>query len=146
MVVTALADSLVQENADAMDELVYETLATYFNVLEKTGYLADNHTYNLLVLLFYKEYIFNDYRGYLTKEDYKLIEKALDCLYGNTCLIPYPDYLKMGKLHLGEATELACRLKTLEDTEVLKEMQKTEILPESDIVIIKQEFDEQSTD
>ena len=26
----------------------------------------------------------------------------------------------MGKLHLGEITELACRVKTLEETEVIK--------------------------
>lgn len=49
-----------------------------------------------------------------------MIERALNCLFGSTCLIPYPDYLKMGKLHLGEITELGCRVKTLENTNVIK--------------------------
>ena len=35
---------------------------------------------------------------------------ALDCLFGSTCLIPYPDYLKMGKLHLGDMTEVSQRI------------------------------------
>jgi hypothetical protein len=64
--------------------------------------------------------VYCDYRGLLSKDDYRLIEKALDCLYGSTCLIPYPDYLKMNKLHLGEMTEMAQRVKTLEDTDVVK--------------------------
>ena len=134
--------SRVLKDADVMDEVAYEALSTYFNVLEKTGYLADEHVYKLLVLLFYKDFVFNDYRGYLTREDYSLIEKALDCLYGNTCLISYPDYLKMGKLHLGEATEFACRLKAIEDTEVLKEMNPVDIAPDSDVIIVHQDLDE----
>lgn len=115
-----------------MDEVVYEALSTYFNVLEKTGYLADEHIYKLLVLLFYKDFVFNDFRGYLTKEDYSLIEKALDCLYGNTCLISYPDYLKMGKLYLGAVSELACRVKDLENTEVVKAVDPSTIVTSED--------------
>jgi hypothetical protein len=64
--------------------------------------------------------VFHDYRGLLEKEDYMVIEKALNCLFGSSCLIPYPDYLKMNKLHLGEMTELAQRVKVIEDTPVLK--------------------------
>jgi hypothetical protein len=64
--------------------------------------------------------VYHDYRGLLSKADYSLIEQALNCLYGSTCLIPYPDYLKMGKLHLGEMTEMAQRIKRAEDTEVVK--------------------------
>ena len=73
-----------------------------------------------MVLIFYYHLIYNDYRGYIKKEDYHTIEKALNCLYGTNCLIPYPDYLKMGKLHLGEMTEMAQRIKRAEDTEVVK--------------------------
>jgi hypothetical protein len=42
----------------------------------------------------------------------------------------------MGKLHIGSITELAHRLKTLEDTEVLKPMETEN--PESDIDIIEE--------
>jgi len=74
----------------------------------------------LLILSFYRDFILNDYRGLLSGEDYHTIESALNCLWGSSCLIPYPDYLKMGKLHLGEITEMAHRLKTVEEEPVLK--------------------------
>ena len=74
----------------------------------------------LLILCFYRDFTLQDYRGLINKDDYHLIEKALDCLYGSTCLIPYPDYLKMGKLHLGEMTEVLERVKKVEDTKVVK--------------------------
>ena len=105
-----------------MDRIVYNALCSYYNALEKTGYMAHSHAEKLLVLIFIRDFVYNDYRGIISKDDYHLIERALDCLYGSTCLIPYPDYLKMGKLHLGETTELAERLKQLENTEVFKPM------------------------
>lgn len=70
------------------------------------------------------------------------IERALNCLFGANCLIPYPDYLKMGKLKLGEMTELAQRVKTLEDTNVMKVMHNAEYDPEtcqSDIIFVPEE-------
>lgn len=67
-----------------------------------------------------------------------LIEKALDCLYGSTCLIPYPDYLKMGKLHLGEMTELVQRIENLENTNVLKAFD-ADSEGNSDIIIVSSE-------
>jgi hypothetical protein len=70
---------------------------------------------SLLVLNFFYELIYHDYRGYIRNEDYHVIEQALNCLYGTNCLIPYPDYLKMGKLHLGEMTEVLARTKKVED-------------------------------
>ena len=82
--------------------------------------MPDIHAQKLLLLLFYRDFCYHDYKGLLSKEDYHLIEKALDCLWGSSCLIPYPDYLKMGRLHLGDMTEISHRIKTLEDTKVLK--------------------------
>ena len=96
----------------------------------------------LLVLSFYRDFVFGDYRGILSREDYCCIEQALDCLYGSTCLIPYPDYLKMGKLHLGEMTEMAHRVKTLEGTDVLKLIHNIESAEgdiQTDIVVIAED-------
>ena len=107
-------------HVDVMDEIVYSALNKYYDVLGKTGYLPDSTVRKLLLLSFYKDFVFSDYRGLLSKEDYYLIERALNCLYGSDCLIPYPDYLKMGRLHLGEMTEMAHRVKVLEETPVLK--------------------------
>ena len=121
-----------------MDEIVYEALSKYFHALEIHGYMSKTHSIKLLVLSFFKDFVFQDYRGILTRKDYCLIERALDCLYGTSCLIPYPDYLKMGKLHLGEMTEMAQRVKTLEDTDVVKVMHDFENADnvQSDVMIV----------
>lgn len=103
-----------------MDEILYEALTKYYHSLELKGYISSTHSVKLLILCFLRDFVFHDYRGVLGKEDYCLIERALDCIYGSSCLIPYPDYLKMGKLHLGEMTELSQRVKILEDTDVVK--------------------------
>lgn len=103
-----------------MDEILFDALTRYYHALELKGYMSVVQSAKLLVLCFYRDFMFHDYRGLLSKEDYCLIERALDCIYGTSCLIPYPDYLKMGKLHLGEMTEMAQRVKTLEDTNVVK--------------------------
>ena len=93
-----------------MDEVLYNSLCRYFTTLAKIGTVSYNSVNKLLVLIFYKHFIYEDYRGNLSKEDYNTIEKALDCLFGSTCLIPYPNYLEMGKLHLGDMTEVSQRI------------------------------------
>lgn len=124
--------------AAVMDEIIYNALGSYYNALEKKGYMSYANMQKLLLLIFYRDFVFHDYRGLLSREDYLLIERALDCLWGSTCLIPYPDYLKMGKLHLGEITELSHRVKTLEDTDVLKAF-KADGTSDSDIIITAEE-------
>lgn len=120
-----------------MDNMLYQALSSYFHALELKGYMSFPNVQKLLLLYFYRDFVFNDYRGILTKCDYCLIEQALDCLYGSTCLIPYPDYLKMSKLHLGEITELAQRVRTIEDTEVLKSFDGN--AEDSDVMIVEDE-------
>lgn len=125
-----------------MDEIIYNSLVRYYHALELKGYMSHSHAEKLLVLIFFRDFVFHDYRGLLTREDYHLIEKALDCLYGSTCLIPYPDYLKMGKLHLGEMTEMAQRVKTLENTPVLKlihDLTSAEGAIDSDVVVMSED-------
>lgn len=126
-----------------MDEILYNALTKYYHALELKGYMANSHAVKLLILIFFRDFVFHDYRGLITKEDYHLIEKALDCIYGSTCLIPYPDYLKMGKLYLGEMTEMAQRVKTLEDTPVLKLLntEDAESNPNSDVLVVTSDED-----
>ena len=122
-----------------MDEYVYQVLTNYYNVLDSVGYQPHSISKKLLILCFYKNIIYGDYRGRFSKEDWILIEKALDCLYGSECLIPYPDYMKKGKLHLGELSELAQRVQDLEDTNVLKVIHDEEAYPgtdDSDIMFV----------
>ena len=122
-----------------MDRLIYNALCQYYKTLEKLGYYSYGDVYPLLVLVFYWNFVYNDYRGLISYSDYRLIEKALNCIYGKSCLTPYPDYLKMGKLHLGEITEIGERLRALEETEVVKPFPEGEIDTESDIVVIQEE-------
>ena len=118
-----------------MDNFTYNTINNYFKALSKLGYLSTKKVYSLLVLIFYRNLMYYDYRGYISKDDYRLIERALNCLYGSTCLIPYPDYLKMNKLRLGEMTELASRTKNLEaySEELNKRVLDNDVLIEDNI-------------
>lgn len=119
-----------------MGETVYESLSAYYDALSKLGYMSQDKGNSLLLLSFFNEFVYNDYRGVISREDYRVIERALNCLFGSNCLIPYPDYLKMGKLHLGEMTELAYRVKKLENTEVIK---ATDLSAEDSDVAIEEE-------
>ena len=127
-----------------MDEMIYEASERYFHALEQLGYLPHHNAEKLLLLSFYRDFVFKDYRGLLSKDDYHLIERALDCLYGSTCLIPYPDYLKMGKLHLGEITEIGQRIKNVEDTNVLKAITVSSEDPDNQSDMIITEEDEEN--
>lgn len=125
-----------------MDDILYEALTKYYHALEVKGYMSKAHSAKLLVMAFYRDFMFNDYRAWLSKRDYCLIERALDCLYGTSCLIPYPDYLKMGKLHLGEITEIAQRVKSLEDVDVIKvihDLNSVDGDSQSDVLIMAEE-------
>ena len=132
-----MAATIIQERGvDAMGELVYSALSGYYQVLGKLGYYKYDTVYRLLVLSFFHNFVYNDYRGLISPQDYHLIEKALNCLFGTTCLIPYPDYLKMGKLHIGQISELAQRVKAVEDTEVVKVMVVDDDTPaDTDVVV-----------
>jgi hypothetical protein len=125
-----------------MGDILLEALTKYYHALEVKGYMSRTHSEKLLVIAFYWDFMYNDYRALLSKEDYRLIERALDCIYGTSCLIPYPDYLKMGKLHLGEMTEMAQRVKTLEETEVVKVIHDLDSVNsdiQSDVLIMAEE-------
>ena len=124
-----------------MDEMLFNALKSYYHALGVTGYMPHSQAEKLLVLIFIRDLVFGDYRGLLSKQDYFIIERTLKCLYGSSCLIPYPDYLKMGKLHLGEVTEMAQRIKTLEDEPVLKVMHSMDGQedPDSDIMIVEED-------
>ena len=126
-----------------MDEIIYNALGSYYHALELKGYMPNIQAQKLLLLSFYRDFMFHDYRGLLSREDYLLIERALDCLWGSSCLIPYPDYLKMGKLHLGEMTEMAQRVKTLENEPVVKVVHSMDGQEDSDadIVFTEEEVD-----
>jgi hypothetical protein len=124
-----------------MNDVVYNAIAKYYAILEKTGYVPYNNVLALLLLCFFKDFVYHDFRANISRGDYYTIEKALNCLFGSNCLIPYPDYLKMGKLHIGEMTEMAQRVKTLEETDVLKTLNADDT-SESDLTITEETIDD----
>ena len=123
-----------------MDNIIYNAITQYYTALSKLGYYKYGDVFSLLVLCFLRDFVYQDYRGIISKSDYNIIDKALSCLFGSNCLIPYPDYLKMGKLHIGEMTEMAQRVKALEGTEVLKAFDGN--MEDSDIMILAEESEE----
>lgn len=78
-------------DVDILDN-IFESTQAYFNTLSKLGYKKQGDVNKLLVYMFIGELLTGDMRHFITKEDYETIEKALYCLYGSSCLIPYPQY------------------------------------------------------
>lgn len=72
---------------------VYGSVNTYFNTLRQLGYKDYGSVYKLLAYTFIEELLTGPMRIYVTEDDYRAISKALNCLYGSNCLIPYPQYV-----------------------------------------------------
>ena len=71
---------------------VFNSVGTYFNALTQFGYKKQGDVDKLLVYSFIEEMLTGEMRFFVTEADYRLIEQALSCLYGSSCLIPYPQY------------------------------------------------------
>jgi hypothetical protein len=96
---------------DVMDNVVYTAISRYFSMLSKFGYVNYDKVYNILYLILIRDFVYNDFYGYITEDDYRHIERSLYCLFGKSCLIPYPEYLTMNNLNLGSISELAYMMK-----------------------------------
>lgn len=76
-----------------MDKTVaYQSIVNYFSVLANSGYKNYNDTYKLIVFLFIEELLNSSLSLYITEEDYRTINNVLSCIYGSSCIIPYPEY------------------------------------------------------
>lgn len=71
---------------------VFKSVNTYFNTLAQLGYKKQSDVDKLLIYNFIEEMLTGEMRYFITEGDYRLIEQALSCLYGSSCLIPYPQY------------------------------------------------------
>lgn len=86
-----------------MDNQLYNSLTRYYKVLSELGYLNYGISESLLVLSFLSDIlnatcntysIENEdtiYSSKLSDNEKGYIVKALDCLYGSNCIIPYPE-------------------------------------------------------
>lgn len=80
---------------------VFNSISTYFNTLTQFGYKKPGDVNKLLIYSFIEEMLTGEMRFYITEADYRLIEKALSCMYGSSCLIPYPQYANDDSLFEG---------------------------------------------
>ena len=75
---------------DRIDNILEKSLATYFNTLVSTGYKCYNDVNKLLFLSMIEEITSGPLSHYVSDSDYNSINNALYCIYGTTCIIPYP--------------------------------------------------------
>lgn len=76
---------------NAVNNYLLNSLISYFNALSKLGYLSYNKVNKLIAALFITEIL---EWAVITEEDYRDIENALTCLFGSSCLLPYPEFKK----------------------------------------------------
>ena len=69
-----------------LTNLSYEALHRYFTRLSQSGYMKYSNVDSLIVLLYIQE-IVNKFD--LDIEEQTIINKALSCLQGSNCMIPY---------------------------------------------------------
>jgi hypothetical protein len=72
---------------------LYEAIKRYYSLLSKTGYRPYSQVEQLIIFIFIEELLNGSFNQYITEEDYNIIAKSLNCLYGS-CMIPYPTYKK----------------------------------------------------
>lgn len=122
-----------------MDEYLYNAYDRYFSALCNTGYYPQKGVTSLLVLNFIFSILRGGLAGYLKDEDYFTIDRALDCLYGSNCLLPYPYSLgntSGGSIHNGvldtfsgnlmgsdSFAEMLTNMQSLYNTNVIKNKQ-----------------------
>lgn len=79
-----------------MEKLTKEALLyldKYFSVLTKLGYIDYSQVDKLIILLFIEDIFNGTLIDFIPDRDYKTLSNCLYCLYGTSCLIPYPEYL-----------------------------------------------------
>lgn len=78
---------------DNLDKIAFQGVDNYFKALSVFGYKGYKEVEKLLVLLFIEDLIKGPLNIYIDECDYKAINNALYCLFGSTCLIPYPEFI-----------------------------------------------------
>ena len=74
-------------------DVAIKALQKYFCTLSYLGYVNDESVKKLLVLLFLEE-LLSQWNPFVTENDYRIISKSLYKLFGNDCIIEFPDYIK----------------------------------------------------
>lgn len=72
------------------DELL-KSLGTYFSALSRLGYVSYSEVDKLIAALFMSEILDGLFDVLISEEDFRSITNAINCLYGCSCILPYPD-------------------------------------------------------
>lgn len=79
-----------------MDNIVGEKLLyafdKYFINLSQFGQSKKIDDNSLLVLMLINNLLNGPTKSFITESDYKIMDLALNCLYGKSCLIPFSEY------------------------------------------------------
>ena len=78
---------------DTIINNIYESVKDYFESLQLLGYNKQYNVNALLTYIFIGDILNGDMRFFVTEKDYAAIDKVLHCLYGSSCLIPYPKFI-----------------------------------------------------
>jgi hypothetical protein len=90
----------VEDVAVEIIDRLFSSIRSYFNSLKLVGHKNQSEVNKLLIYDFIVELLTENMRIFVNEADYRTIEKALYCLYGSTCLIPYPSYVCAGNNNL----------------------------------------------
>lgn len=115
-----------------MDEILYDSITRYYATLSNVGYVSYDDMQGLLFLSAVQEFVYKDFKGFITEADYREIEKALYKVFGTSCLVPYPEFCNnkgMNKLHLGDLSEIYYRIKRDNAIDrAIRNLQKMEVV------------------
>lgn len=106
------------EDADVEDKL-FDSLDRYFTTLSYTGYRKQCDVDKLLIFSFINDFLNSDTADFITESDYRLIGRALYCLYGSTCLIPYPEFVNQNSNGLQSIINRDMILRFTEDNNIM---------------------------
>lgn len=71
-----------------MDEILFKAVNTIFRGFEQYGDYPDGETLKVLAIIAIRDMLEIDVDGYLTDKDIRQIEKAIECIMGEGCLLP----------------------------------------------------------
>lgn len=77
---------------DRFNNMAYIGICNYFQTLSTFGYKSYGEVNKLITLLFIEDLLRNSFSLYISEDDYRTITRVLYCLFGSTCLIPYPEF------------------------------------------------------
>jgi hypothetical protein len=95
---------------EVITKITAEAVKRYFNALFKFGYKNYRDTEKVLLLIYLEELLSDNFFGYVTEDDFRIIKRAFNSLIGSNCMIEYPSHATYDKLFKTESTEITPRL------------------------------------